>query len=135
MMKPAIQSRIDDVKSEINGSPLADADKDCLKETLDAAAEVSNGHPDKIQGMTDLLRDLVILDVRRAARLPKEVEGEVRRQMVIHVANCPMSSSTLPKAIAWAYPIRWQVTIIIAVLCFAPQAPVVIGALMKLTGN
>ena len=134
-MSPALQSRIDDVRQEINGSPLAPADKDCLKETLDAAAEVSNGHPDKLQGMTDLLRDLVILDVRRAARQPREVEGEVKRQMELHVANCPMTSSALPKAVAWVYPLRWPITIIIAVLGFAPQAPIVVNALMKLTGN
>jgi S-adenosylmethionine synthetase len=102
------------------------------------AATVANGHPDKIQGITDLLLAMVLQEVRKEVRQPKKISEEVAKQMMVHVANCPMageSNPALPKAIAWAYPLRWQITIIIAILGFAPQAPVVISAIMNLTGN
>jgi hypothetical protein len=134
-MNEVTKLRIDDVKEEVNKAPLANTDKDCLKAVLDSAAGVSNGHPDKIQGTSDLLRELVILDVRRAARQPGEVSGEVRRQMEEHVKSCPMLGSALPKAIAWTYPLRWPITVVVVALCFAPQSPAVINAVLKLAGK
>jgi hypothetical protein len=137
-MTDETKEKIHDIKEELNESGLPPMHKDSLRSIVNLAASVANGHPDKIQGITDLLLEMVLQDVRKEVRQPGKIAEEVTIQMAGHVKNCPMAgeaSAALPRPIAWLYPLRWQVTIIVGILGFAPQAPVVVNAIMKLSGN
>lgn len=123
-MTDADKQTIEDVKKYLFSSDLADDCKDNLLGLVKNAANLANGHPDKIQGITELLLSMVLQDVRNSIRQPKKIAAEVAAQMNAHVAKCPIAGGgTLPARVAWMYPFRWQIAILASVMMFAPHTP------------
>lgn len=153
-MNELAREKVNSVKQYLDTSSLAEEHKDGLRDMIDLAAEVSNGHSDKIQGITDLLFAMVLQDVRKEVRQPKKIAEEVGKQLDLHVLNCPLSrnpaaplpapastpapalSPDLPKPIAILYLFRWPAAVVLAVaLCFSSQAPAIISLIARLFGQ
>lgn len=131
-MTKVIEDRVRAVRAELEKSELTKEHQDMLQVSIDHAAEVANGHQDKIQGITEVLLEMQLQAARREIRLPEKIRTEVATQMGAHVANCPMSSTSLPKSIRWIYPLRWFLVAIAAILGFAPQAPLLLATIKEL---
>lgn len=130
-MTRMIEDRVRAVRTELEKSELTKEHQDMLQVSIDHAAEVANGHPDKVQGITEVLLEMQLQSARREIRLPEKIRAEVTAQMGVHTANCPMASSSLPKSLQWIYPLRWQLAIIAVTIGFAPQAPLLITAIRE----
>lgn len=125
-MTEVIKERIRAVREELRESELSKEHQDGLQIAIDHAAEVANGHADKIQGITEVLLEQQLQAARQEIRLQEKIRNEVSSQMKIHIANCPMSVSSLPKSLQWIYPLRWPLVGVAAIIGFAPQAPLLI---------
>ncbi len=131
-MTQATRDKISEVKAYLHESGLAEEHQDGLRSMLDFAADVSNGHPDKLQGMTDLLFMLVLHEVRKEIRQPKKIAEAVTKNMADHIGKCPMRSGAgLPKPLAMLYPFRNQICLAAGILGFAPQAPAIFEQVFK----
>lgn len=132
-MTDADKQAIDDVKQYLFSSDLADDCKDNLLGLVKNAANLANGHPDKIQGITELLLSMVLQDVRNSIRQPKKIAAEVAAQMTVHVAKCPVAGGgALPAKIAWMYPFRWQIAVLACVALFSPHTPELFSLISRL---
>lgn len=106
--------------------------KEKLERLVKQAANLTNGHQDKIQGIAELLFAMVVQDTRNLILLPEKITTVVAEQMGQHTAKCPLTSvSGLPPWVRWIYPLRWQVTMLIGIVLFAPQTPVVCSVVSK----
>ena len=127
------KERLKEVKDYLNTSGLLEEHKDGLRGLLELTASVANGHPDKIQGICDVLLAMTINEVRKEIRLPGRINDAVKFEMATHVAACPMrgATSSMPKWLMMTYPFRWQLAILLSVLAFAPEAPAIFNAIIK----
>jgi hypothetical protein len=133
-MTDAQKQIIEDVKKYLYSSDLPDECKDGLSGLIHSAANLANGHPDKVQGITELLLAMVLQDVRTSIRQPKKIAAEVAAQMTAHVSKCPVAGSNgLPARVAWLYPFRWPVAVLASVLAFSPHAPAMIALVSRLS--
>lgn len=153
-MNELAREKVNSAKQYLNSSSLAEEHKDGLRDMIDLAAEVSNGHTDKIQGITDLLFAMVLQDVRKEIRQPKKIAEEVGKQLELHVLNCPLTRNPpvipeptattppptpfppgLPKPLQILHLFRWPVAFVLAVvLGFSSQAPALIAQVARLFG-
>jgi hypothetical protein len=133
-MTDAQKQMVEDVKKYLYASDLSDECKDGLANLITSASNLVNGHPDKIQGITELLLAMVLQDVRIAIRQPKKIATEVTTQMTAHVAQCPIAGGKgLPARWAWLYPFRWPIAALASVLACSPHAPAIISLVSRLT--
>ncbi len=106
--------------------------KEKLERLVKQAATLTNGHPDKIQGIAELLFAMVVQDTRNMLLLPDKIATVVSEQMGQHTSKCPLSSvASAPPMVRWIYPLRWQITVLLGLVLFAPQTPAVCSVVSK----
>jgi hypothetical protein len=133
-MTEAHKQMVEDVKRYLYASDLSDECKDGLTSLITSAANLANGHPDKIQGISELLLAMVLQDVRNSIRQPKKIATEVAAQMTAHVAQCPIAGGKgLPARWAWLYPFRWPIAALASVLACSPHAPAILHLISQLS--
>jgi len=132
-MAPEVIAEVERTRGYLLGSDLPDDVKDGLGRLLNKAVSASNGHPDKLQGLTDLMLEFVIHETRQSVRTPARIDAAVQAQMITHVQTCKVRN-TVEKMPRWAfylYTFKWQITVIVCVGLFTPQAPAIFHSILS----
>ena len=134
-MDPLLKEKIGRHKKELEGSDLHPETKEHLSHFIDKVAFASNGCPDKIAALTELVADLCLMKVEDRVRGPSErkqlIEDEVRKYDEAHNAKCPFSGAVKGK-LGWLYVFRWPLTVIIGLLLALPNGPAIIEAVARI---
>jgi hypothetical protein len=116
------RERSDRVRAYLLASTdLSEPEKDQLQSYLDQVAEAANGHPDKIQAISDVLQAMVEHQIKKEVREPARIALAAAEAVAKHVEGCPLRgrNAGMPAWAAWLFPFRWP----LAVAAFAPGAP------------
>ena len=131
-MDQLLKEKIGRHKKELDGSDLHPETKEHLSHFIDKVAFASNGCPDKIAALTELVADLCLMKVEDRVRGPSErkqlIEDEVRKYDEAHNAKCPFSGAVKGK-LGWLYVFRWPLTTVIGFLTAFPNGPAILKAI------
>ena len=126
-----IKAKLMDAHAKVEACESIDDDhKDALADLIRSTEHASNGAPDKIDAMSQVMGHLVLCYVRGELRMP----ARVKREVAAHVADCPLRGGTVAgtvaatcKAIA---PVAWPMGLVACAAIFSPYiGPGVLGLL------
>ncbi len=126
---PTLQKAVDRTKAQVEVATMPDDSKERLCRIIDRSANATNGTPDKIQIMAELMLESILLQAHDRATEPLRVSDIVDTRMQAHTAACPLRADparALPRWAAAIYPFRWQLMVIASFLCFSPYLPTIL---------
>jgi hypothetical protein len=87
----ALKRRVEAARESVMHAHIGENHRTVLLDLLDKGESVSNGHPDKIQGMTELLVLFILRNVNNDLSLPAAIGTEVTHQITEHIKACPLT--------------------------------------------
>jgi len=88
----------------LDGSELSPDAKRALHLLLDSAGAATNGHPDKIQAVTEVLLDTCLLNVDMRIELPAMLRAIIGGALEGHTLGCPVAQLTYRVGDKKVYP-------------------------------
>lgn len=86
----ALKRRVEAARDSVLQANIGENHRTVLLDLLDKGESVSNGHADKIQGMTEVLVLFILRNVSNDLSLPAVIGKEVTNQLNEHIKACPL---------------------------------------------
>ena len=133
-MDPSIKGSIERTKRQVEEAPLPDDSQERLLRIIDKAAAATNGSPDKIQALSELMLENILLNAHNQATEAVRVRTLVTEKMEAHINACPMRgvTKTAPKWLLSIYPLRWQMTVVVTAIVLSGHASEIIKTIAAL---
>lgn len=87
----ALKRRVAAARDSVLHAKIGENHRTVLLDLLDKGESVSNGHPDKIQGMTEVLVLFILRNVLNDLSMPSIIGAEVTSQLDTHIKSCPLT--------------------------------------------
>jgi len=87
----ALKRRVEAARESVLHAHIGENHRTVLLDLLDKGESVSNGHADKIQGMTEVLLLFILRNVSNDLSMPALIGKEVTDQLTEHIKACPLT--------------------------------------------
>jgi hypothetical protein len=87
----ALKRRVEAARESVLKAQIGENHRTVLLDLLDKGESVSNGHSDKIQGMTEVLVLFILRNVSNDLSMPTLIGKEVTDQLAEHIKTCPLT--------------------------------------------
>ena len=128
---PSVSGSVARTKEQVEKAPLPDDSKERILRIFDKAAAATNGSPDKVQALTEIMLENTLLQAQErateAVRVAIQVDGLIKE----HIARCAFRQEvpSLPPWLASIYAFRWSITIVATAAILTGHAPEIIKTL------
>lgn len=120
------RAKVARTRQELMASELPRDTKDNLHDMLDVAEQATNGHPDKLQKMSETLLLVAVHMVKDSVRLPLAMKGIVST----HATSCQLA---LPNG--WrglVVRVAWPAAVLGSVVAISPHCTQILETLAKI---